>query len=188
MAPFKPVIPNIRCLNRLAYIFVGYKLTGDIIFHTFWTTKSRFMSFDLLFTYASNLAMLGWVLLIFVPYWKYTRPIVQYALIPIVLSILYAYLVFFAPGGSMDLSSFGSLEGVMGLFTDPKSVLAGWVHYLAFDLWVGSWEVGDAKKRGINRWLLVPCLLGTFMLGPVGLLLYLILRAVMTKKVDHENF
>ena len=88
----------------------------------------------------------------------------------------------------MDLSAFGSLDGVVGLFSDPKNVLIGWIHYLAFDLWVGSWEVGDAIKRGINRWFLLPCLLFTFMLGPVGLLLYLILRAVMTKNVAHENF
>jgi len=146
------------------------------------------MSFDELFGIANQVAMVGWLLLIIVPYWKYTRPIVQYGVISVLLSFLYAYLVFLAPGESMDLSAFGSLEGVMGLFTDPKSVLAGWVHYLAFDLWVGSWEVGDAKKRGINRWLLVPCLLGTFMLGPVGLLLYLALRGVMTKSVLQENF
>ncbi len=146
------------------------------------------MTYDLLFGYAGNLAMIGWILLILVPYWKYTRPIVQYGLVSILLSVLYLYLVFLAPGGSMDFSAFGSLEGVMGLFTDPKSTLAGWVHYLAFDLWIGSWEVGDAKKHGINRWYLIPCLFLTFMLGPVGLLLYLILRAILTKKVVHENF
>lgn len=147
------------------------------------------MSYDAIFGYASNLTMLGWILLIFIPYWKYTRPIVQYGVIPIILSALYAYLLFFdGGGGSMDFSAFGSLKGVVGLFSDPKNVLIGWVHYLAFDLWVGSWEVGDAVKRGINRWFLVPCLIFTFMLGPVGLLLYMILRAVMTKRVLHENF
>ena len=88
----------------------------------------------------------------------------------------------------MDLSSFGSLSGVMSLFQDPKSVMAGWVHYLAFDLWIGSWEIGDARKHGINRWFVLPCLLFTFMLGPVGLLLYLILRSALTKKITHENF
>ena len=146
------------------------------------------MSYETIFSIAGNITMVGWLLLILVPYWKYTRPIVQWGVIPIIMSLLYAWLVFFAPGGSFDFSSFGSLEGVMGLFTDPKATLAGWVHYLAFDLWVGSWEVGDAKTRGINRWLVVPCLFFTFMLGPVGLLLYLVLRAFMTKKVTHENF
>ncbi len=148
------------------------------------------MDYSTLFGYAGNLTMVGWILLIFVPYWRYTRPIVQYGVISLLLSFLYAYLLFLAPstGGSMDLSSFGSLEGVMDLFTDPKSVLTGWVHYLAFDLFIGTWEVADAKKHGINRWLVVPCLICTFMLGPVGLILYFILRSVATKKIGHENF
>lgn len=147
------------------------------------------MTYDVIFGYASNLTMIGWLLLAIVPTWKYTRPIVQYGIVCIILSLLYAYLMFVDTGGEgMDFSSFGSLEGVVGLFKEPKNVLIGWVHYLAFDLWVGSWEVGDAMKRGINRWFVLPCLFFTFMLGPVGLLLYLILRAIMTKKVAHENF
>ena len=145
--------------------------------------------YESLFQYAGQLTMLGWILLALVPQWKYTRPIVQYGIISILLSFLYAYLIFFGgDGGGIDISAFGSLEGVMGLFTDPRAVLAGWVHYLAFDLWVGSWEVGDALKRGINRWLVLPCLLFTFMLGPVGLLMYLLLRLIVTKDIRHENF
>lgn len=147
------------------------------------------MTYDVIFGYAGNLTMIGWLLLAIVPTWKYTKPIVQYGVICILLSLLYAYLMFVDSGGAeMDMSAFGSLEGVVGLFKEPKNVLIGWVHYLAFDLWVGSWEVGDAMKRGINRWLVLPCLFFTFMLGPVGLLLYIVLRAIMTKKVAHENF
>jgi len=49
-------------------------------------------------------------------------------------------------------------------------LLAGWVHYLAFDLFIGSWEVEDAAANGIPHWLLLPCLFLTLMVGPVGLL------------------
>jgi hypothetical protein len=56
-------------------------------------------------------------------------------------------------------------------------LLAGWTHYLAFDLIVGSWEVRDARERGISHWLVVPCLALTFMFGPVGFLAYQALRA-----------
>ncbi len=55
-------------------------------------------------------------------------------------------------------------------------LLAGWIHYLAFDLFVGSWEVSDAHAQGIHHLLLVPCLLATFMVGPAGLALYFILK------------
>jgi hypothetical protein len=75
---------------------------------------------------------------------------------------------------------FGSLPALMVLFTDPALVTVGWIHYLAFDLFVGCWEVNDSRKQGINHWLVIPCLLLTFLLGPIGLALYFVLRAVKT--------
>ena len=76
------------------------------------------MSYEQIFDYAGKITMIGWILLIFVPTWKYTRHIVQYGIVSILLSALYAYLIFFSGGGDMDLSAFGTLEGVMGLFID----------------------------------------------------------------------
>ena len=70
----------------------------------------------------------------------------------------------------------------MELFTSPRAVLAGWVHYLAFDLMVGWFIVSNAAKHGLNRYLLIPCLLLTFIFGPMGLLLYLAVRAVALRK------
>ena len=101
-------------------------------------------------------------------------------LIPGLLGLLYTWLIvnhfFSAEGG------FGSLEGVALLLQSPPILLAGWIHYLAFDLFVGSWEVRDAQRIGVHHLLVVPCLLLTFMLGPIGLLLYLVLRAAMAKR------
>lgn len=74
--------------------------------------------------------------------------------------------------------SFSSLEGVMTFFQDPWLATAGWIHYLAFDLFVGAWELRDAQRRGINHLLVVPCLVITFLAGPAGLLLYFIVRGV----------
>ncbi len=62
-------------------------------------------------------------------------------------------------------------RGEARLFENPYLLLAGWVHFLAFDLLVGAWEVRDARRVGITHLLVVPCLLLTFMAGPVGLLL-----------------
>jgi hypothetical protein len=69
------------------------------------------------------------------------------------------------------------LADVRALFSNDFLLLAGWIHYLAFDLFIGSWEVRDARRLGIHHLTVVPCLVLTFMLGPVGLLLYLALRA-----------
>jgi hypothetical protein len=64
------------------------------------------------------------------------------------------------------------------LFQNKWLLLAGWIHYLAFDLFIGSWQVRDAAKQGISHWLVIPCLALTFMFGPIGLLLYFLLRGV----------
>jgi hypothetical protein len=61
---------------------------------------------------------------------------------------------------------------VAQLFADPWLLLAGWLHYLAFDLLVGTWEARDSIERGVPRWILVPCLFLTFMFGPAGWLAY----------------
>jgi hypothetical protein len=133
-----------------------------------------------IFSIASTAAMLMWVLMIFLPKWKATRFLIDYKVIPILLSIIYAIYIFIAIriGGMMD---FGSLESVMSLFTEENAVLAGWIHYLSFDLLIGMWMLNQNEKIGIHHLLLVPCLLGTFMFGPIGFLLFMIIKSIKSK-------
>ncbi len=77
---------------------------------------------------------------------------------------------------------FGSLEEVALFFEDPYLLVAGWVHYLAFDLFIGAWEVRDARRLGLHHLIIIPCLLLTFLAGPTGLLLYFILRWSLKRK------
>ena len=144
------------------------------------------MSTDLVFSLSNNLAMLGWLMLLAVPNWKWTPKIVLGTAVTI-LSILYVTYIFQALSPD-EMKNFGTLEGIMELFTRKTAVLVGWIHYLAFDLMVGIFIVTDSKKNRINRWIVAPTLLLTFMLGPTGLLVYLIIRFIKTKKyfVDFE--
>jgi hypothetical protein len=127
------------------------------------------------FSIVNLIAMPMWVLMIFLPKWKTTRLLIDYKLIPIILSIVYLIYIVISikQGGGMD---FSSLESVMALFTAEDAVLAGWVHYLAFDLLVGMWILDQNRSIGLNHLLIVPCLLGAFMLGPVGFLLFMIMK------------
>jgi uncharacterized membrane protein (GlpM family) len=138
------------------------------------------MNPETIFSIANFTALAGWILIVFAPRWSWTRKIVLSGAIPLLLSVAYLILIilFFgrAEGG------FGSLADVMKLFTNQWAALAGWIHYLAFDLFVGSWEVKDAQARGISHWFIVPCLVLTFLLGPIGFLLYHILRLVLANK------
>lgn len=133
------------------------------------------MTIEQLFSGSSMLAMLGWIILLASPLIPRAAQIASGAVIPGLLSILYAALIFAfwsrAEGG------FESLAGVMQLFTFQEAALAGWIHFLAFDLFLGAWEVRTAKKEGIPFYLVIPCMALTFMFGPIGFLLFMGLRA-----------
>ncbi|WP_298321137.1 ABA4-like family protein [uncultured Aquimarina sp.] len=133
------------------------------------------------FSFANMIAMPMWILMVLLPKWKVTRFLIDFKIVPLLLSIVYAIYIFLAMqiGGGMD---FGSLSSVMELFTEENAVLAGWVHYLAFDLMVGMWILDQNKKLGIHQLLIAPCLFATFMLGPIGFLLFIIIRTIKLKK------
>ena len=125
------------------------------------------MSFEQLFSSASTLAMLGWVILIFLPRrWKWVN-LTPAIIIPLVLSLVYSVLIaryFFSAEGGFD-----TLANVQQLFTFPAAALAGWVHFLAFDLYVGGIVARQADELGLSRLIQAPILLLTFMFGPFGL-------------------
>ncbi len=137
----------------------------------------------MMFSAASTLVMPGWLLLVFLPRWRWTTAFITSCLLPGLLAI--AYLTLFATNlGSMPegFASFNSLAGVKLLFESDALLLAGWIHYLAFDLFIGSWQVRDAQRLGIHHLLVIPCLVLTLMLGPIGLLTYLVLRLVARRR------
>ena len=70
----------------------------------------------------------------------------------------------------------GSLDALMIGFTDPQAVVTGWVHYLTFDLFCGAWLARDSRRIGIPHLAIVVPLLLTFAAGPLGLLIYLVMR------------
>ncbi len=128
------------------------------------------------FTYANNFAMTGWAALIAALFIKSSRKaVLAYASLvaPGLLAVVYVYLLATAKGAS---GGFGSLAGVKSLFSVDQVMLAGWVHYLAFDLFVGAWITKDGLERGVWRPLLIPILITTLMIGPAGLLVYLAVR------------
>jgi hypothetical protein len=139
------------------------------------------MTPELLFQLVSTLVLPAWLLLLFAPRWRWTARIAVGGVV-LLLSVTYAVGAWGSFGES-DLASFGSLEGVMTLFTQPEAVVVGWIHYLAFDLLVGWLITRNAHTHGISPWLVAPCLLLTFMLGPTGWLLYWMIRSWRVKSL-----
>ena len=139
------------------------------------------MTPTIVFSIASVIAMPMWVLMLFFSKWKVTQFLIDFKVIPLALAFIYAIYIFQAIqiGGMMD---FGSLESIMALFTEKNALLAGWVHYLAFDLLVGMWMLDQNKELRINQLLMAPCLFLTFMLGPIGFLLFMIIKTIKQKQ------
>jgi hypothetical protein len=134
------------------------------------------MNSDTIFQIANMTALAGWVVLLISPFIPNLADRVSGLIIPALLSIAYTGLIlaFFGSGEG----GFDSLDNVMKLFTAREMVLAGWIHYLAFDLFVGAWEVRTGRAEGMSFLLVLPCLPLTFMFGPAGLLLFFVLRTV----------
>ena len=138
------------------------------------------MPLEQIFSMATLLAMIGWLILAILP----KQPVMQIisgVIIPLVLSVGYLFLIAQNLRGAEG--GFGSLADVATLFQKQELLLAGWIHYLAFDLFIGAWETRDAQRNGIPHLVVIPCLIMTFMLGPIGLLFYFAIRTAKTRGV-----
>ncbi|MEM6726341.1 MAG: ABA4-like family protein [Bacteroidota bacterium] len=128
------------------------------------------------FSLVNTLILLPWALMLFLPKWKWTKTLIYSYIFQVLLGIL--YLVWFGMNlSSFDLGAFSEIDQLAKAFSNPELAFIGWIHYLAFDLFVGAWILKDGQEKSIAHWKLIPCLLFSFMMGPVGLLLYLGLRA-----------
>jgi hypothetical protein len=138
------------------------------------------MSAEGLFSIANTIALLTWILLLAFPRRHLAVTTVAGTATPLLLAVVYIALI--ASSWGSGEGGFSSLAGVAALFRNEWLLLAGWIHYLVFDLLVGRWELLDSQKRGIPHVLMVPCLLLTFMFGPGGWLLYLGVRAAWDQR------
>ena len=145
------------------------------------------MNWDLVFTITNNYALVMWLILAFAP----RRTVIMTGLFyggTGLLATSYAVIVVplmtgMIDGGSGGIPDFSTLAGVQQLLSSPGGATIGWIHYLAFDLFVGLWVARNADKYGFARWLQIPILLFVLMLGPLGLVLYLLLRFTRHNKV-----
>ncbi len=132
------------------------------------------MSPDAIFQYANGLALVGWVFLLASPFVPRLADAVAAYGIPLLFAVVYSGLVLAfwtsAEGG------FDSLPNVAPLFQTSEMLPAGWLHYLAFDLFVGGWIVRSARDANVPFWMVVPCLAATFLFGPAGFLAFVAIR------------
>ncbi len=152
------------------------------------------MPWESIFGWTNSWAMLGWLILAFAPKRDKVLPFVFYMGCGL-LALTYASLILPLMAGWIDdggpagqtQPSLTTLAGVMALFASPGGTTIGWIHYLAFDLFVGLWVARNADRHGYPRLVQIPILFFVLMAGPFGLLLYLILRATCKGRPENST-
>ena len=134
-----------------------------------------------IFSLGNSCILIGWILLIFLPNWKYTQASILNGII-VLYAVVYTYLIL-KDIGDFRADSFSSLANVKALFQNDNAVAAGWFHYLAFDLFVGAYIVRKSIALGISRVFYTLALPFTFMFGPMGYLIFFIIKSLKTKSL-----
>lgn len=133
------------------------------------------MTLEQVYSASSLIAAAGWICLV-------ASPLARARLVSLArffaLALCAAYLTQMVTITEPTGGDFTTLAGVTELFSAPGNVMLGWTHYLAFDLFIGSWEVEDANREGLPHWAMIPILFLTFMLGPIGLIVYFVVRSL----------
>lgn len=139
------------------------------------------MDWDLAFRLANMFALVAWAALVLLPRWPALLSAVMYLGVAVLCLAYTAALVgvvsgLLVAGEGGGGANFSTIDGVRAIFSSDAGVTIGWIHYLAFDLFVGLWIARDADAKSISRFIQAPILVLTLMAGPAGLLLWLILR------------
>ena len=140
------------------------------------TQRGPKMFFENMFSLAGVIAMIGWLMLLISPLTPVWSDRIAGVLLPAILSL--GYLLLLIIPASASGGGFGTLAEVIVLFSYEQAALTGWVHFLAFDLFIGAWVCRIARSEGINFMLVLPCLPVIFLFGPAGFVAFQAVRAV----------
>jgi len=142
---------------------------------------------ETLFKIGNLIILPFWALMILLPRWRVTKRLIGSPLVCAAPAALYAALVIPRFTEIWPAVSNPELSGIAALLRSPAGATVAWLHFLAFDLFVGRWIYLDGRERGITSWVMVPALFLTLMLGPCGFLLYLIVRHARGHQRRSEN-
>ena len=141
------------------------------------------MTYETIFNIYNTGILIFWLLLLVFPKSKLTQKMTDFPWIPLVIA--FGYIYFLGTSDSIFPVDFSSLSGLTEMFqnSNPRGVAAGWLHYLAFDFWVGCWILRDSQKKGVKHAFIIFPMLFTFMLGPVGVIIYTLVLAFQKKLI-----
>ena len=141
------------------------------------------MTYEIIFNIYNTGILIFWLFLLVFPKSKVTQKMTDFPWIPLVIA--FGYIYFLGTSDSIFPVDFSSLSGLTEMFqnSNPRGVAAGWLHYLAFDFWVGCWILRDSQKKGVKHAFIIFPMLFTFMLGPVGVIIYTLVLLFQKKLI-----
>ena len=143
------------------------------------------MIYETIFNVFNTGILFFWLALMVFPKSKFTQKITDFPWVPLVIA--FGYIYFLSTTEGTFSADFSSLSGLTQMFqnANPQGVAAGWLHYLAFDFWVGCWMLKDSQKKQIKHVFVLLPMLCTFMLGPVGIIIYSFLLLFHKKLIQN---
>ena len=141
------------------------------------------MTYEIIFNIYNTGILIFWLLLLVFPKSKLTQKMTDFPWIPLVIA--FGYIYFLGTSDSIFSVDFSTLSGLTEMFqnSNPRGVAAGWLHYLAFDFWVGCWILRDSQKKGVKHAFIIFPMFFTFMLGPVGVIIYTLVLLFQKKLI-----
>jgi len=137
---------------------------------------------DTLFQLSNLLVLPFWALMILLPRWRWTMRILRSPFVSATPALVYAALVLPRLGSIWPAIAKPAVTGVATLLATPEGATIAWVHFLAFDLFIGRWIYLDSRERQLSALLIAPILFFALMLGPLGFLSYLLVRRIATSR------
>ncbi len=145
----------------------------------------NFLTSDYIFLVANWGVIPFWLLLIFFPSTSFTKFFVHSIVIPALFSVAYAFIAYKIYLDENIFGGFGlylGLENLYAVFSDENFLLIFWLHFLAISLFIGSWISRDSLRYSIPKFLAAVCIIITYFTGPLGLMIYWIIRIFFAKK------
>jgi Domain of unknown function (DUF4281) len=174
-------IPSTRISFKFSFATMLTGATSEI--YTMWTRATlthgiKEHGMDSVFRLSNFLVLPFWAFMILLPGWRWTERIIRSPLVSLAPAVVYGTLVLPRLTQIWPALARPTLGGVAALLGSPTGATIAWLHFLAFDLFVGRWIYLDSRERQVSGWFMAPVLFLTLMLGPAGFLLYLPARSV----------
>ena len=151
----------------------------------------NYLTFENIYLWANFGVLPFWLMLIFIPNSRFTQFFVNSIILPLILSAAYVYAIYQAILFEEPIFDFFklylNLDNLYTIFATESFLLIFWLHFLALNLFLGSWVSRDGVKYNISRSLLFIPLILIYFAGPLGLVMYWIIRVFFAKKLGFHD-